>query len=166
MTTGSDTPRGEAAIRKDHDPFWFLHFLFFLRWTSYLCPYCLEAFRRDSWPHNVRLGSGERICGSCGKIFDDGAREWPELLIAKKFRCFFPPGIVAMCVSFLLVGIGALLVAPRDQVNWLMVLIVLSVFLSPTLAWCLIRFFLVRRSIGRYENDLASLRRRLEFTGS
>jgi len=162
------------AIREDNNPFTILGFfpgiqrlLIFVRWTNYHCPFCEGVFRRDYWPNNVRLGSGERTCKNCGKVFDDSAREWPELRVAKKLRFFFPPGAIAMGVSFFLFcGIGPIVVAPRDVVNWLVVAIVLAVSLSPTLTWCLIRMFFVFRSIHRYESESASMHRRLGTAGS
>ena len=167
-----------AAIRVDHDPFAFalgpvkvpgaprrgypLVFLAFLRWTSYACPHCHGIFRRDYWPYNVRLGSFERICSKCGKPFDDGAREWPELKWNQKLRFFLPPGIQATSGSLLLCAIFALFIAPRDVVNWLAAIVVICVFLSPVFLWCLVRWLLTLQSKRRFENDPSSMRRRTE----
>jgi len=98
-------------------------------------------------------------------VFDDGAREWPELKLVKKLRFFLPPGMMVMSFSFLLLGIGMLVVAPRDEVSWLAVVIVLAGSLAPTVVWCLIRMLWVLRSIRRYENESASMRRGLETAG-
>ena len=160
------TRHAAAAIREDSNPFIFLSFLMFVRWTTYRCPHCRGAFRRDFWPYNVGLGSGERICGKCGKVFDDGAREWPELKLVKKLRFFLPPGMMVMSFSFLLLGIGMLVVAPRDVADRPFVVTALVIGLSPTLAWCLIRMFSVFRSIHRHESEAASMRRGLETTGN
>jgi hypothetical protein len=134
----------------------------FIRWTGYRCPHCREVFRIDFWPYNVRLGSGERICDRCGKVFDDGAREWPELKLVKRVRFFLPPGIIVMAFSFLIFGIGMLVVAPRDVVDWQFVFIVLAGSISPILIWCLIRLTFVRRSVHRYQSESGSMRRKTE----
>jgi len=99
-------------------------------------------------------------------VFDDGAREWPELKLVKKLRFFLPPGMMVMSFSFLLLGIGMLVVAPRDVADRPFVVTALVIGLSPTLAWCLIRMFSVFRSIHRHESEAASMRRGLETTGN
>jgi len=73
---------------------------------------------------------------------------------------------MVMSFSFLLFGIGMLVVAPRDEVSWLAVVIVLAGSLAPTLAWSLIRMFSIFRSIHRHESEAASMRRGLETTGN
>jgi hypothetical protein len=142
-----------AAIREDHTPFAFLGLLQFIRWTDYRCPHCMGVFRRDFWPYNVRLGSGMRTCSKCGKAFDDGAREWSELKSSGRWRYFLPPGLLSMAGSCLFCGIGALVVAPSDQVNWLIGTMVIGGSLMPTLVWCMIRLPPIRRSIHRYRNE-------------
>jgi hypothetical protein len=160
------------AIRLDHDPFLFramplpglprtvspLPFLAFLRWTSYECPHCHGVFRRNFWPYNVRLGSGERICRKCGKPFDDGSREWLELRFAQKLRFLLPPGILAMTGSLLFCAVFTLFIAPRNVVNWHIGALIIGVALSPTVLWILVRLLLVYRSLQRYEADLSSMR--------
>src|SRR5690348_5365865 len=79
-----------SATRRDYNPPAIVFPLGFLRWTSYSCPHCKHVFRRDFWPYNVGLGSGGRLCRHCGKVFVDGAREWPDLTLPKKLRFFFP----------------------------------------------------------------------------
>jgi hypothetical protein len=159
------------AIRKERDllalvglhflsPY--LAFLLLVRWTSYFCPHCSQVFRRDYWPDNVRLGAGDRTCRGCAKVFDDGSREWLELEMRRKFRFFLPPGIIAIAVSVLGCAIAALFIAPRDVVNLPAGIIVIGVSLFPTIVWCLIRLLAVRHSIHRYQNEPASMRRRLE----
>ncbi len=160
------------AVRNDRDlPVLFgLHFaspylvfLPFVRWTSFSCPHCNGVFRRDYWPHNVRLGNGERVCARCGKAFDDGAREWPELRFVYRLRFFLPPGIQALAGGLLFCAIFTLFIAPRDVLNFSAGVVVVSVFLSPVVLWSLIRFFWIRRSKHRFENDPSSMRRRLEI---
>jgi hypothetical protein len=155
------------AIREDHDPFsvsaagahipgvprtfWPLSFLAFIRWTSYSCPHCRAVFRRDYWPYNVRLGTGQRICTKCSQHFDDGSREWPELRMAKKIRFLIPPGIQALGGTGLFCAILTLFIAPRDVVNVEVGVLVFAVFLSPVLLWCAVRFPFVLRSISRFK---------------
>jgi|GEM_PF-6420384 len=168
------------AIRIDHDRFslppvevpgtstrlWPLFFLAFFRWTSYACPHCERVFRRDYWPHNVRLGNPERICRKCGKPFDDGSREWPELGLAKKIRFFLPPGILAFGGSLIFCAIFFFLLTQKDMINWQDRAIVVCIFLSPILAWCLVRLLWVLPSKDRFENDPYALQRKLETGGS
>jgi hypothetical protein len=155
------------AIREDHDHLGvMLHAgwlgpLAFLRWTSYCCPHCHSAFRRDFWPHNVRLGTGERICRNCAQVFDDGSREWPELRFVQKLRFLLPPGILAMTGAILFCAIFTLCIAPSDVVNWRIGVIIIGSAFSPTVLWLLVRLLPVFRSRRRYENDLSSARRRL-----
>jgi hypothetical protein len=99
-----------AAVREDHNPLGVTAplispLLTFLRWTTYSCPHCHSAFRRGFWPYNVRLGNGERACGKCERTFDDGAREWPQLRLAKKLRFYFPPLVLALAGGSLYCGI-------------------------------------------------------------
>jgi hypothetical protein len=167
----------QLAIREDHDPFALpgvsvpgvpgrfytpLHLLCFLRWTSYACPHCHQSFHRDYWPANVRLGNGERTCDKCGKTFDDGSREWPELKLAQKIRFFLPPGIQAIGGALLFCAIFTLFIAPSNVVDFIAGVLVVSVFLSPILLWCGIRLLWVFPSKHRFESDPSSMRRRLD----
>jgi hypothetical protein len=161
------------AIREDHDPFAILglfggfgRFLFFFRWTSYACPHCLGVFRRDFWPHNVRLGNPEHICKKCGIPFDDGSREWPELRLAQRLRFFLPPGIQAMGGSLLFCGIFTLFIAPRDVVNLSAGTVVVLISLSPTLIWCAMRLVWILRSKNRFENDPSLMQRKMGTHGA
>jgi hypothetical protein len=147
-------------IRVDHDPFFPI--LGILRWTDYRCPYCQATFRRDYWPHNVKFGGGERTCAACAKVFDDGSREWPEMNFWQKFRFMLPPGILAMSGSLLLCAIFAIHIAPSDDVNWQVGVVIIGFFLLPTIVWCLVRFIAIRRSKSHYEFSLSAIRRKLE----
>jgi hypothetical protein len=151
------------AIRSNHQPF-FIFPLAFLRWTDYRCPHCHTVFRRDFWPDNIRLGSGERTCNGCAKVFDDGSREWPELKFGRKLRFLLPPGIQVMTASFLLFSIGALCVAPIDVVNWRIEVLLIGGSLLPTMVWLLIRFLPVHNSSFRYDHDPSSMRKRIAET--
>jgi hypothetical protein len=160
------------AIRKDRDllVLFGLHFvspyfafLPFVRWTTFLCPHCDTVFRRDYWPSNVRLGSGERVCFGCGKSFDDGSREWPELGFGQKLRFYLPPGIQAMTGGLLFCAIFMLIIAPRDVLTSPTVLVVVSVFLSPVFVWCLVRLLWVQRSKHRFENEPYAMQRKMEI---
>jgi hypothetical protein len=151
------------AIREDHNPLALVGLLgglraaplIFLRWTSYGCPHCGRTFRRDFWQYNVWLGSGKRVCRQCGKFFDDGTREWPDLPLAKKLRFLFPPLLVAVCGGFVLAAILSLFVAPRDEHSWLIVVLVSAFGLAPVILWCPVRLILVVRSNRRYRRVLA-----------
>jgi hypothetical protein len=140
--------------------------LAFLRWTEYRCPHCHAAFRRDYWPDNVRLGSGERTCNGCGKAFDDGAREWPELKWSRKLRYLLPPGIFAVGLSiFVFIGIAPLLLAPRDVVTLSIVVLLPLAALAPMFLWTLVRLHPIHLSRCRFENEFGSMRERLEVAG-
>jgi hypothetical protein len=55
-------------------------------WTNYkrLCPHCGYVFQTVFNPATLRLGSGSRVCGQCGKSFPDGSIEWPEMTETQK----------------------------------------------------------------------------------
>ena len=130
-------------------------------WTNYACPYCGSIFRRDFWPHNVKLGNGRRTCRHCRKVFDDGAREWPQLTLAKKLRFFFPPLLVAVCGGFELAGILQFFVAPRDEHSGPVTLVItLFVVLVVALLWSPVRLIWVLRSGNRYKRELLVSRAR------
>ena len=149
------------AIRANHQPF-FIFPLAFLRWTEYRCPHCHAVFRRDFWPDNVRLGGGVTTCVNCGKVFDDGSREWPEMHFGRKLRYLLPPGIQIMTASFLIFGIGTLCVAPSDVLSWQIGVIFVGGSLLPTIVWFVIRFVPIRRSNVRNEHDSNAMRRSLD----
>jgi len=161
--------RPPAAIRQDHDVGAWVHFLpvafasifAFLRRTDFRCPHCLAVFRRDYLPHKVRLGSGDRLCRDCGKVSDDGSREWPELPASEKFRCLFPSPVLAVVIALLMCALIALFMAPRDQVDIAIIAMVVGGFLLPLVPWFAIRIPQVYRSIRRYENEFEVARKAL-----
>jgi hypothetical protein len=146
------------AIRKDQNPFAIGHLfggiwgasIIFLRWTSYGCPYCENIFRRDYWQYNVHLGSGGRLCLNCGKVFDDGTREWPDLTLGRKFRFLFPPLPRAIFGGFLLAGILSPFFTPWDEHSLFVVVFAMTVGLIPLLVCSLVRLPWVLRSNRRY----------------
>jgi hypothetical protein len=146
-----------TAIRKDHNPLAVVALfgptspLAFLRWTSYICPHCGYIFRRDFWPNKVRLGKGERVCPRCFKVFDDGAREWPELSLLTKLHFYFPPLFVGIWGGLLLAAVISLFNGPRDEHSWPVVFVV---SILPMLLWSLVRLLWVVRSNIRYKGDL------------
>ena len=58
------------------------------RWYIYTCPICRKTYQRSLSP--FQLGSGKRRCPNCTSVFDDGTKEWPELLPMKKFEYVCP----------------------------------------------------------------------------
>jgi hypothetical protein len=164
------TTRAPAAIRIDHDPLpakvtaWVgyprstVSPLALFRWTEFRCPHCREVFRRDYLPHKIRLGSGERTCEHCGKIFDDGSREWPELPANEKFRCILPPPLVGVTIGLLICIVLTVIFASRERADFVGVVAVVSVFLLPVVPWFAIRIPQIYRSIYRYENEISPTR--------
>jgi hypothetical protein len=150
-------PKLLPAIRSDRNPFamaplfggiWGTSLIFF-RWTCYGCPYCESIFRRDYWQHSVHLGSGERLCPNCGKVFDDGTREWPELTLGRKLRFLFPPLPVAIFGGFLLAGILSSTMTP-DGHGLFVVVFAMTVGLIPLLIFSLAQLPWIFRSNRRY----------------
>ena len=146
------------AVREDHDGLGlaglFLpaaHFLAIVRWTSYACPYCGGVFRRDYWTHGVKLGTEERTCRECGKVFDTGSREWAELGVAAKLRLFFPPLLVGIWGGFVLAGIVSYFVLPRDEHSLFVVIFSCLVGLIPIILCSPYHAIEVFRSNRRYE---------------
>ena len=153
-----DRPRKyPKATHEDQNPFalfgflpGYLRLLIFLRWTIYKCPHCGDVFRRDFWPRNVWLGAGEHVCKNCGKIFDDGSCEWPELPLLRKLRFFFSPLAIGIWGGFVVAAIASLFIGPRDEHSWPVVIVVSTFGLIPALAWSPIHLTQVIRSIRRY----------------
>jgi hypothetical protein len=149
------------AIRKDHNPFAIAHLFggiwgastIFLRWTSYGCPYCENIFRRDYFPSNIHLGSGERLCLNCGRVFDDGTREWPDLTLGRKFRFLFSPLPAAIFGGFFFAGILSLFFTPRDEHSLFVAVFAVTVGLVPLLVGLLVRLPWVLRSNRRYRSS-------------
>lgn len=116
------------AIREDHDPFalgvgFGGGFLFaFLRWSNFRCPHCRSVFRRTYLPSEVRLGRGTCRCSSCGREFDNGSREWPELSQGDRLRYLLPAPVMGMVVGLVvcsaLVAITSLEVPGGIHINW------------------------------------------------
>jgi hypothetical protein len=67
------------------------------------------------------LGSGERTCPTCGKVFDDGFREWPELSFDQKVQHVFPVPIMGIIGGFLVCAAIAIFtfIQARGSVSWL-----------------------------------------------
>jgi len=146
------------AIRQDHSPFsiggfvpGYVRLLTFLRWTSYQCPHCKHVFRRDFWLNTVRLGSGERKCNSCGTIFDDGSREWPQLSVLWKLRFFFPPPFAALAGGMLLAGTLAAYGFPPHDPRMLVACFIMV--LAVAVPWSLFRVPWVIFSVRRYNSS-------------
>jgi hypothetical protein len=151
------------AIREDNNPFsiaglfGLTRFFIFVRWTSYCCPHCHHVFRRDFWPNNVRLGSGERTCMNCCKVFDDGSREWPELSLAKKLRFLFPPLLIGISGALPAAAIFSVFLTPWDEHSWGLVIIIFGLSLIPVVVWGLLRLIWIFRSRHRYETRMSSM---------
>ena len=152
--TSDKLPR---ATRKDHSPFALravfgvfverpLAFLGFVRWISYQCPHCHAVFRVDYWPNKVRLGSGKRTCQKCGKWFDDGSREWPQLTLIQKLRFFFPPLFIGVWGGLVLAAVIAAFAGPPDEHT---PLIVVAFILAPMLLWAPVRLIWIVISLDR-----------------
>ena len=151
------------AVREDHDGFGLLgmfipaaHFLAFVRWTSYACPYCGKVFRRDYWTHGVKLGNGQCTCRECGKFFNDGSREWPELRAAAKLRVFCPPLLVGIWTGFVLAGILSYFVLPRDEHSLFVAVFSCLFGLIPIILCSPYHAIVVFRSNQRYERHRMS----------
>lgn len=146
------------AIRQDHQLSCFVFPLMFICWVDYRCPHCKHVFRRDYFPGKILLGNSEHTCSGCGKVFDHGSREWPELPFIDKFGFLFPSLAKVILGSILFLCAMTLLIAPRDQVNWIVVIAVLGTVLVPMLPWLAVRSLPIQRSIRRCRTtDVASM---------
>jgi hypothetical protein len=146
------TARSPALIREDHNPLMRFPF-FFLRWMDYRCPHCGEVFRRDYLPGEVKLGNGEHTCPNCRQMIDDGSREWPELRSVDKLDFLFPALAKVLLGSILLCSVVVFIIAPRDQVNWLVAVAVMGAVLVAILSWFAVRCLSIRHSIHRFEAE-------------
>jgi hypothetical protein len=93
------------------------------------------------------------MCEKCGKVFDDGAREWPELRWNDKLRCLLPVPLVGILMGTLLCSLIALFIAPRDQISTLVVVLVVGIGLAPLFVWWSVRIPRIYRSIYRYKHE-------------
>jgi hypothetical protein len=148
----------DLAIREENSPFGLVglfpgpqRLLIFLRWTSYSCPYCRHVFRRDFWPSNVRLGCGERLCRECGKVFDDGTREWPELGLGARLRFIFAPLLVGIWGGFTVAGVIVAFGPARDEHSLFIVMFASAVGLIPIVLSSPFSMIAVLRSKRRCE---------------
>jgi hypothetical protein len=161
------------AIREDNNSFPYAGFLpgygrllLFLRWTSYACPHCHKVFRRDFWPGNVRLGSGERTCAKCGNVFDDGSREWMDLGIRGKIRIFCPPLLCGIWGGFAVAGGVSYFAFPRDEHSLFVGVFAFLVGIVPVLLCSPYHVIAVLRSNRRYETNQRSTCRMSEIGGN
>jgi len=145
-----------AATREDHDPFdvlriapTFLQLLGFIHWSTYRCPHCSDVFRTDYWSDSIRLGRGERTCRHCANVFDDGTREWPQLVKRQKRKYFVPTFIVAAGVSLFLAILCVPVILLGDRAYRVAGIVLLVV----PLLWWSMRFVWVFLSIRRYNAD-------------
>jgi len=133
------------ARREEHNPLAVEGRLVLLRSTTHRCPHRRGAARRDFWPNNVKLGSGEHIWRKCGRVFDDGSHEWPVLSLAKRLRFLFPPLLIGISGGFVVAAILSVLSTPWDEHSWLVILIAWGFSLIPIIVWCPIRLVCARR---------------------
>ena len=155
-STEAQTPL-PRAIREDRNPFAIFGFtpgfqrvLIFVRWTSYKYPHCGYVFRRDFWPSEVRLGSGQRMCKQCQMLFDDGSREWPELPFGSKLKLFLPPLAIGIWGGFVVASVASLYIGPKDEHSWGVVFFVSALGLMPVIAWSPVPLTRMFYSIRRY----------------
>jgi hypothetical protein len=150
------------AIRKDFDPFparVFINYnpLAIFRCTAYLCPYCSGPFKLAWGQEVVFVGSGERSCWRCGKIFWDNSQEWPEMS-SKDQRLFLLPISVAGWLGGTLI-VGAIAIyaayAARSGVQLVAGLFVLLFLLIPLMIWFGFRWFQILRSVRRYNQRVS-----------
>jgi hypothetical protein len=129
----------------------------FARWTQYKrrCPFCGFHFQTVFNPTALRVGSGYRLCGECGKTFSDGSIEWPDLTPAQKRKFLFGELPVFGALGALAVVWFTFIAIANGHTDFLFVilgalfafgLIVLSIFY-------LICWFDIRRSKRRYEGQ-------------
>jgi hypothetical protein len=141
--------RAPTAIRDDRNPFWFGIWRY-IRWTSYRCPYCGARFRTAYVPRKVSLGQGDRTCSGCGKVFDDGSREWPELTTSERTRYLLPVPIVGILAGYALCAAIPFLRRPLNPGELIFVAFMtlfLLAFMVPWLCW---RFLSISKSRARY----------------
>jgi hypothetical protein len=146
------------ALKHDFDPFrWLLplngvgFLLRITRSTVYRCPYCRWIFKLTWGPSNSLLGSGERTCWHCKRVFWDGSNEWPEMSDEER-RLFALPISVAGYLGGFLVLLAAYIgaVAYDKQPVKRQDLILLGIFSFPLIMWIIFRLTQVLRSTRRY----------------
>jgi len=82
------------------------------RHFSFRCGACGKEYTNRL--SRVVLGTGKRRCRSCGKVFLDGCKEWPELGGSKKFEYFFPTTVLGFVAAAIIIPLFAIWI-DRDQ---------------------------------------------------
>lgn len=145
------------AIREDHDPLKLLTgigagtLFAFLRWSDFRCPNCRAIFKRAYLPNEIHLGRGEHACLSCGRLFDDGSREWPQLSQSDKIRYILPTPIMGVIGGFLICTALAIFAAldPRGSVNWIFLAWIAGACAAMLISFAVIRIPKIRGSVRR-----------------
>jgi uncharacterized membrane protein YedE/YeeE len=92
----------------------------------------------------------KRVCRSCGKVFDEGTREWPELTLAKKLRFLFPPWLLGIFGGFELPGILVLFIASHDEHRIFLFVFSSVIAFGIVIMWLSVRLIWVVRSKRRF----------------
>ena len=87
------------------------------RYYKFFCSSCGRQYATKVSP--VVLGTGRRRCKSCGEIFSDGCKEWPELSGPDKFRYFFPTTVLAFLIAAILIALITMLIFHDDVLGGL-----------------------------------------------
>ena len=74
------------------------------------CPHCNMPYGGSFMHLNSGLGAPLYACGSCGKTFDSGRQEWPDLSPLGKLRYLAASGVYTAFVSLMHGGFLALIV--------------------------------------------------------
>lgn len=122
-----------------------------LVWRSYQfrCPHCAKVYKRSLTP--LQLGTGKRRCQHCATVFDDGSKEWPDLLPIKKFEYIFPTMTLGYFGGLaIVIGYALVIAADLRELDLMMGVLVLCMIL-PWLPYFLSRLSEIRRSKDRFE---------------
>ena len=106
----------------------------YIRWTKFSCPHCGRVFERSLSNKPVRVGPGLRVCASknCGRTFQDGSKEWPQLTKTERVLFLLPPG------AQILLGVGLLSIILPLWIWWPDVSFVDLEIMTPIISFFLI----------------------------
>jgi len=154
------------TIKTDCDPFkWIIPgigavgILPIFRCTLYRCPYCRWIFKIAWGPKNSLLGSEQRKCWHCRRVFWDGSNEWPEMSREEQELFLFPITIISYLGAYLVIPGLLVLGSFWAERKFLLggALFLLVMFSPPLSAWFGFRAWQIHRSVRRYDERGARL---------
>jgi len=119
------------------------------RYYRFRCSACGHRYTNRLSP--ILLGTGRRRCRTCGVVFHDGCKEWPELSAFQKFEYFFPTTVLGFSAAAILIAVVAIFIF-RDEtkVGLAFGSIVFLVSMLPWVPYFLLQWRHIPKSMARF----------------